>query len=65
MYFNLLKEINAKDLTVKDFAKFTGMNYKSLMQKIKNNKDFTYYDIIKIVEFFKCQLSADYLFENI
>ena len=64
MYCNLMNEISKRDLTVKDFAKFINMSYQVFSLKLQGKKNFFYKVIIKIVEFFNCKLSADYLFEE-
>lgn len=64
MYYNLINEISKRDLTIKDFANFINISPRTFSQKLQGKKNFFYKDIIKIVEFFNCKLSSDYLFKE-
>ncbi len=64
MYNNLLEEIFKRDLSISDFSRFINIPTKRLKLKLAEKQDFNYKEVVKILEFFNCQLSADYLFSN-
>lgn len=63
MFNNLSAEIKRIGLTNKEFAKKINMNSVTFSKKINGHTDFTLNEVKKILEEFKCQFTAEYLFE--
>ena len=63
MYHNLKAEIVRKGLKLQDIADKLSISKNTLNRRISGKSDFTFSEVIKIMEFFP-GLSADYLFQR-
>ncbi len=64
MFVNLAAEIKRTGLQNKEFAAKIGMNSVTFSKKINGKVDFTLSEVKKIVEFFNCEFSLEYLFDD-
>lgn len=63
MFGNLAAEIKRTGLMNKEFAEKIEMNPVTFSKKLNGKVDFTLSEAKKIVKFFNCQFSFEYLFE--
>ena len=63
MFHNLSAEIKRTGLKNKEFAEQVQMNPITFSKKLHGKVDFTLSEIKRIVEFFRCEYTAEYLFE--
>ena len=62
MYKNLRDTLTIKGISVKSYAEFLGISEKSVLNKIKEDTDFTYPEYRKTCQFLLPEYSPDYLF---
>lgn len=64
MYSNLKNVLYAKNIEMKQFADFLGVNRKTAWNKIQGVTDFTYPEFKKICNLLLPEYNADYLFDD-
>ena len=62
MYKNLRDTLTMKNISVKDYAEFLGISEKSVLNKIKEDTDFTYPEYRKTCKFLFPEVNPDFLF---
>ena len=62
MYYNLKREIEKREISLKTFAKISGINYKSFLQKLNYKTDFNIDEAMRIKEILG-GLPIAYIFE--
>jgi len=63
MFHNLSAEIKRTGLTNKEFAEKIGIHPGTFSRKLHGKVDFTLSEIKIVVDYFKHQFTAEYLFE--
>lgn len=63
MFHNLSAEIRRTGLTNKEFAERVQINAVTFSKKLNGHVDFNLSEIKRIVDYFKHQFTAEYLFE--
>lgn len=64
MFNNLAAEIARKGVKNKDFAEKIGIHPVIFSKKINGKVDFTLQEVIRIIEYFNCEFTFEYLFEE-
>ncbi len=62
MFPNLRAELVRRGMNTKDFAEELGFAYPTLTRKMSGQSDFSYSEIIKIIEYL--ELTFEYLFKK-
>ena len=64
MFNNLAAEIKRIGITNKDFAEKVKINPITFSRKLTGKVDFTLKEVIRIIEYFNCEFTLEYLFEE-
>jgi transcriptional regulator with XRE-family HTH domain len=63
MFFNLIKEMRAANLSIKDLASLLNLTEKTAYDKFNGGSEFTYSELMKIKKFLFPNHDFSYLFE--
>nr|DAT94611.1 MAG TPA: helix-turn-helix domain protein [Caudoviricetes sp.] len=64
MFNNLAAEIARKGVKNNDFAEKVGIHPVTFSKKLNGKTDFTLKEVIRIIEYFNCEFTLEYLFEE-
>lgn len=64
MFNNLAAEIARKGVKNNDFAGKVGIHPVTFSKKLNGKADFTLKEVIRIIEYFNCEFTLEYLFEE-